>query len=88
MPTTEVDVVDRPFIVFDVMVTAVPTFELVMPVTAPPVPDDVNPVTVFELTFKTVGAVPEEPAKIPTIEPVPVIFEIVLLDTLFVPGPK
>ena len=70
------------------MLTVVPTLLQVIPVTAPPVPDETNPETVFELIFNTVGTEPEAPARIPTIEPVPVIFEIVLLDTLFVPVPK
>ena len=86
--TAEAPVEDNVLIVFKLMLTVVPVLLQLIPVTAPPVPEETNPVTVFELRFKTVGTVPDEPARIPIIEPVPVIFEMVLLDTLLVPVPK
>ena len=86
--TAEAPVEDNVLTVFRLMLTAVPVLVQLIPVTAPPVPEETKPVTVFELRFKTVGTVPAEPASIPIIEPVPVIFEMVLLDTLLVPVPK
>lgn len=86
--TADAPVEDSVEITLLLMFTAVPVFVHVIPVTAPPVPDETNPETVFELMFNMAGAVPEEPARIPISEPAQVIFEIELFETLFVPVPK
>ena len=89
IPTTaEAPVEDNVLIEFRLIFTVVPILEQVIPVTAPPVPEETKPVIIFEFIFKRVGTWPEEPARIPTIEPAQEIFEIVLFDTLFVPVPK
>ena len=67
--------------VFPLILITVEVLEVVIPVTAPPVPVETNPVIVLPLTVSKVAKLALEPKETPVIEPRPVILVIVLFES-------
>ena len=86
IPTTVAVVLEeeKVLIVFALMLVVVAGEALLMPVTAPPVPVDDNPVMLL-LAMVSVAMVPLLPADRPVMLPCPVIFVMVLLEIVEVP---
>ena len=71
--------------VFEVILISVDVFELLIPFTAPPVPDEVKPEKVFPLIVIDVAVLTVEPIVKPVMAPCPAMLVTVLLDRLETP---